>query len=186
MLRPSIHVPTFSNERTAKSLSMPCVPPLCPVIFLKASVGKNQPCSSNPRTPRGFCRSCQGPAPNPSFETEKAPTRILLTIAFLYKSLSVYQRHHLWRVPFSNYFNSPDCGFDFLQIALGELYPKRAHVVLQIPDPLRSGYRHEIIALGKHPSQRQLRRRASFLPCELLHRICELEICLQRLFAESR
>src|ERR1019366_414138 len=51
---------------------------LCPCIFLKMSVGKNHPCNSVPRTPSGFCKSCRGPAPNPSIEIENAATRTLL------------------------------------------------------------------------------------------------------------
>ena len=38
---------------------------------------KNHPCSSIPRTPSGFCKSCDGPAPNPSSETENAATLTL-------------------------------------------------------------------------------------------------------------
>ena len=83
ILRPKIQAPTFSNERAAKSLSMPVVPASVLYIFLKTSVLKNQEKISGPRTPSGLSRSCLGPAPNPSIEIENAATLTLLIEPFL-------------------------------------------------------------------------------------------------------
>src|SRR5690348_4871547 len=38
-------------------------------------VPKSHWCNSSPRLPRGFSRLCSGPAPKPSSDTEKPPTR---------------------------------------------------------------------------------------------------------------
>src|SRR5579863_5205797 len=79
MLRPNIQAPTFWKDLSANWLSAPVVPPPLPkIVSLNTLVGKNQPISSGPRTPRGFSRLWSGPAANPSIETPIAATLTLL------------------------------------------------------------------------------------------------------------
>src|SRR5258705_10078324 len=80
MLRPMIQAPRFSNDRAAKSLSTPVVPPsrLCTYRW-KVRVGTNHWCRCSPPRPRGWSRPWSGPAPKPSADTVKAFTRSLDT-----------------------------------------------------------------------------------------------------------
>src|SRR6187402_2677421 len=78
MLRPMIQAPRFSNDRSARSLSTPVVPPSFPITLRwKVRVGMNHPCKSSPPRPSGRPRLWPAPAPKPSADTVKAFTRSL-------------------------------------------------------------------------------------------------------------
>src|SRR5688572_1091634 len=93
MLRPKIQAPRFSNERAAKSLSMPVVPPSRLRTFRwKVRVGRNHWCSCSPPRPSGWSCLWSGPAPKPSADMLKAFTRSLdtdvsFTAAALHRAL---------------------------------------------------------------------------------------------------
>src|ERR1700736_6309099 len=57
MLRPMIHAPILLNPRSAKSLSMPVVPPSLLNICRNVRVAKAHSCNATPPMPIGLSRS---------------------------------------------------------------------------------------------------------------------------------
>src|SRR5204862_6421003 len=80
MFRPRIQAPSPDRLRAAMSSSMPVSPSSFPCIRCQVRVWKNQSNNSGPPTPSGFCKSWFGPAPYPSIEIEKLPTRSFDTV----------------------------------------------------------------------------------------------------------
>jgi hypothetical protein len=61
-----------------------------------------------------------------------------------------------------------------------------ANIFLQVSSPLRPGDRNDIFALGKHPGQSNLRRRAAFGRSDLLQGLQQTEVSGQVLTLEAR
>src|SRR5579859_329309 len=65
---------------------MPSEPPSLPIIARNIRVPNIHWWSSRPRLPSGFSKLCSGPAPKPSSEIEKPPTRTLVILSSLQAS----------------------------------------------------------------------------------------------------
>src|ERR1700720_967571 len=121
------------------------------------------------------------------FASETVTSRNSGSTAAHYDSFSgsLHQGHHIGCVTFSDDLNLREALCNILPVALGQLYQERAHVVLQITNPLCPRDGHNVLALREHPGECQLRRRSVFLAGQLLDRSSQLEVFFERLLSET-
>src|SRR5712691_11770717 len=65
---------------------------------------------------------------------------------------------------------------DAPQVLRAELHGHGPGVLLQVAPPLGPGNRHDVLALGQQPRERELRWRAPLLPCQLLYARDEIQV----------